>query len=387
MSINIVPRLLESLPPLFNIGNQTPSPSHAQPCTMPLASPPSTPPLANGVSNSEAILDLAVHVLTVEATSLTHLARAYAVNASARTSFVAAVQAIVRSLSAKGKVIFIGVGKSGKVAQKTVATMNGLGLLSCFLHPTEALHGDMGVIRAQDTVVLVSNSGTTAELAKVLTHVPARTAVVVMTAHPAATANSSDVSCPLTKGRESAILLPTPVHEGEEVTFGVSVPTTSTTVAMALGDALALAVADTMHNMEGRRTKDVFHSFHPGGAIGRRTRGRTLADLAVDVRSMPVLADTSVKVGECLMQAFRAPGGWVRVGRDGHAVVPPRRLKVLEDSNALLLATDAAVPREAWVKLDGAMKLEEVGGLVKGGQVIWVQLPDGSGFVESDDIL
>ncbi|KAF3914932.1 hypothetical protein ABW20_dc0108548 [Dactylellina cionopaga] len=250
-------RLFETLPANFNTTKAA--------CS--IVSPPHTPPLESGVANSESILDLAVHVLSTEAASLSYLTRLYTVNPSARTGFVRSVQAIVQSLNNHGKVVFSGMGKSGKIAQKMVSTMNSLGLMSFFLHPTEAMHGDIGIIRPQDVLVLVSYSGTTAELVKILSHIPPQTVVIAMTAH------CSVASCPLTANKENAILLPTPVHEKEEVTFGVSAPTTSTTVTIALGDALALAVADTMHLIEGRRTQDIFG--YDGGAGAKKIVGGT----------------------------------------------------------------------------------------------------------------
>ncbi|KAJ6260576.1 hypothetical protein Dda_4802 [Drechslerella dactyloides] len=378
------------------------NPAQHAPCPLTIGTPPGTPPLASGPSNSESILDLAVHVLATEAASLNNLTRLYTINATARTSFVAAVQAIVRSLTAHGKVVFSGMGKSGKVAQKTVATMNSLGLMSFFLHPTEAMHGDVGIVRPQDTVVLVSYSGTTSELVRILEHMPSQTTVIAMTAHAAATtaarmAMTSDgerlaggnvAGCPLTKGREGAILLPTPVHESEEATFGVSAPTTSTTVALALGDALALSAADTMHQLEGRRTQDVFHAFHPGGAIGGRKK--TLADWAVDVANVPLAEGTAetTRVSECLMAAFQSKDGWVKL-KDG-SVVPPRRLKSAGNTklDATVAVAGVAVAKASWIVLDGGMAVDAVRKVVKGGQVVLVQMPGGGmGFAESDDIL
>ncbi|RVD82532.1 uncharacterized protein DFL_006955 [Arthrobotrys flagrans] len=345
-----------------------------------LASPPSTPPLETGPSNSESILDLAVHVLATEAASLSHLTRIYTTNPTARTAFVHAVQCITHSLSINhGKVIFSGMGKSGKIAQKMVATMNSLGLMSFFLHPTEALHGDMGIIRAQDILVLVTYSGTTTELVKILSHVSAQTVVIAMTAHDCRN------SCPLTAGRENAILLPTPVHEKEEVTFGVPAPTTSTTVTVALGDALALAVADTMHMIEGRKTQDVFHGFHPGGAIGDRKR--TLEDCAVRVGDIPLLENVEGrKVADCLVLAFRAKGGWVGI-TDG-SVVPPKRLRAVDNPDMALEKAGIVVKKSEMVVLDGGIKIADARGLVRPGQILEIRLPGGEvGFAESEDIL
>ncbi|EPS37900.1 hypothetical protein H072_8362 [Dactylellina haptotyla CBS 200.50] len=362
-------RLFETLPPNFN------APGAKAACS--LVSPPRTPPLETGVANSESILDLAVHVLATEAASLSFLTRLYTASPTARTSFVRSVQCIVNSLNNHGKVVFSGMGKSGKIAQKMVATMNSLGLMSFYLHPTEAMHGDMGIIRPQDVLVLVSYSGSTVELVKILSHISPQTAVIAMTAH------ASAAGCPLTAGNENAILLPTPIHEKEEVTFGVSAPTTSTTVTIALGDALALAVADTMHHVEGRRTQDVFHSFHPGGAIGGSKKA--LADWAVLEGDMPVLESLEgKKVVDCLMMAFRSKDGWIRL-IDG--VIPPRRLKAVDIPEVSLTAAGVVVPKEQWIVLDGALKITDARNLVKPGQVISVRLAGGCiGFLESDDI-
>ncbi|KAF3919944.1 hypothetical protein AA313_de0204172 [Arthrobotrys entomopaga] len=385
---------LQTFPPNFNCTSSNCNPKASAESS--LVSPPSTPPLETGIANSESILDLAVHVLHTETASLSHLTKLYTTSPSARTAFVKSVQCIVRSLSIHGKVIFCGMGKSGKITQKMVATMNSLGLMSCNLHPTEAMHGDIGIIRPNDVLVLVSYSGTTEELTKMLSHVGSQTPVIVMTAY----SNNID-QCPLIAGRDDnggsdgkgiGVVLPTPVLEKEEATFGVSAPTTSTTVTIALGDALALAVADTMHHIEGKRTRDVFHSFHPGGAIG--SSKRVLSDWAVNASDMPVLNVDSegsegrkVKVGDCLMLAFRsAADGWVRVGDWG--VVPPRRLKAVENPDLDVREANIVVRKEEWVVLDGGMKVEDVKGVVKKGQVIQVIIEGGGvGFVESNDVI
>lgn len=237
----------------------------------------------------------------------------------------------------------------------------------------------MGIIRAQDILVLVTYSGTTTELVKILSHVSAQTVVIAMTAHDCRN------SCPLTAGRENAILLPTPVHEKEEVTFGVPAPTTSTTVTVALGDALALAVADTMHMIEGRKTQDVFHGFHPGGAIGDRKR--TLEDCAVRVGDIPLLENVEGrKVADCLVLAFRAKGGWVGI-TDG-SVVPPKRLRAVDNPDMALEKAGIVVKKSEMVVLDGGIKIADARGLVRPGQILEIRLPGGEvGFAESEDIL
>jgi len=111
--------------------------------------------------------------------------------------------------------------------------------------------------------MFVSYSGKTPELMAVLEHIPSSTPVLALTSH------TKPRDCPLLRERPDGILLPAPIHELEESSFGVCAPTTSTTVAIAVGDMLALTVADALH---AHKKRDVFRKNHPGGAIGQKTR-------------------------------------------------------------------------------------------------------------------
>ncbi len=111
----------------------------------------------------------ALHVLNTEATALHNLAQLYAKDAVARDGFHMAVEAITRTSKAhqgtgSGKLVIIGVGKSGHIAKKLVATFNSLAIQAVFLHPTEALHGDLGQIGPNDTLLMITFSGKTPEL-------------------------------------------------------------------------------------------------------------------------------------------------------------------------------------------------------------------------------
>ncbi|KAK2865327.1 hypothetical protein FQN49_003686 [Arthroderma sp. PD_2] len=209
-------------------------------------------------------IDTAIHVIATERAALENLERVYTTDDLARNNLERAVEQIACTINAGSKLIVCGVGKSGKIGEKVVATMNSLGIYCTFLHPTEALHGDLGMVRPTDTVLFITYSGKTSELLLVLPHLPPTTAVIVITAH------KQPSSCALLAGSSSAntILLPSPIHEHEEVSFGVCAPTSSTTVALAVGDALALAVARRLHTSPGRGPAEVFKSYHPGGAIG-----------------------------------------------------------------------------------------------------------------------
>lgn len=111
--------------------------------------------------------------------------------------------------------------------------------------------------------MFITYSGKTSELLNLLQHIPDSTPILAITSHKNA------AECPLIRQCPDAILLPAPIHELEEVSFGVCAPTTSTTVAIAVGDMLALTLAESMHQED---TKHVFRKNHPGGAIGAKAR-------------------------------------------------------------------------------------------------------------------
>ena len=154
-------------------------------------------------------------------------------------------------LSLQGRVILSGMGKSGHVARKIAATLASTGTPSFYVHPAEASHGDMGMITNKDAVLMISNSGETPELAPMIQYVRRRSIpLIAMTAR----ANSA-----LAKEADYTLLLP---KSPEACSIGLA-PTTSTTMQMALGDALAVTLAE----LKGL-TKEEFHSFHPGGNLG-----------------------------------------------------------------------------------------------------------------------
>jgi D-arabinose 5-phosphate isomerase GutQ len=117
-----------------------------------------------------------------------------------------------------------------------------------------------------DVILFVSYSGKTAELLALLPHIPTQTPIIAITSH------KHPADCPLLRSHANTILLPAPIHELEEVTFGVCAPTTSTTVTIAVGDMLALTVAEALYEREEEGVKDVFRRNHPGGAIGAKAR-------------------------------------------------------------------------------------------------------------------
>ena len=162
-------------------------------------------------------------------------------------------QAVKRILRCKGSLIVCGIGKAGLVGQKLVATFASTGTPAHFLHPAEAIHGDLGRIREKDIVLILSQSGETEEITRILPSVRRMgVPIIAMTA--------SETS---TLGRYAEIVLPLG-HFDEADSLGLA-PSTSTSVMLALGDALALVVSD----QRGFRAED-FARFHPGGTLGRK---------------------------------------------------------------------------------------------------------------------
>ena len=156
-------------------------------------------------------------------------------------------------LDCRGRVILTGMGKSGIIARKIAATLSSTGTPSFFLHPAEAIHGDLGVLRADDVIVALSNSGETEEILRLLETIKRLGARMV--------AITGD--CKSTLGQAADVALDCFVSE-EACPMNL-VPTASTTAALALGDALAM----TLFNAKGFQQDD-FANIHPGGKIGKR---------------------------------------------------------------------------------------------------------------------
>ena len=162
-------------------------------------------------------------------------------------------QAVTLILASKGRVIVSGMGKSGHIARKIAATFASTGTPAHFVHPAEASHGDLGMVTKGDVVLVLSNSGETSELADIIAHTR-RFGIPLIAV--AARAEST-----LMRQADVAILLP---PAAEACDTGI-VPTTSTTMTLALGDALAIAL------MEHRQfTPEHFRMFHPGGKLGAK---------------------------------------------------------------------------------------------------------------------
>lgn len=184
------------------------------------------------------------------------------------------LDAISLILETKGKLIITGVGKSGLVGAKMAATFASTGTSSFFLHPTEALHGDLGMIGKGDTLLAISSSGESEELTKILPHIKRFDIPLI-----GLTGNESS-----SLGSYADVFLDISV-EKEACPLGIA-PTTSTTLTMALGDALAVAL------MEHRGFKqEDFASFHPGGSLGKKLFVR-IKDL-MRTTELPIIKHTT----------------------------------------------------------------------------------------------
>src|SRR5437870_9734579 len=172
----------------------------------------------------------------------------------------------------KGKIVLLGVGKSGIIAHKIAATMTSSGTAAVYLHPSDALHGGLGIVNSDDVVLLLSNSGETDELLQLLPYLKRRNVPLV--------AIVGKVKSTLAQ-RADAILDASVDEEACPLNLA---PTTSTTVALALGDALAM----TLMQAKGLTAED-FASNHPAGQLGKRLTLR-VADLMHSGAENPTIA-------------------------------------------------------------------------------------------------
>jgi arabinose-5-phosphate isomerase len=208
--------------------------------------------------------------------------------------FARAVESIARS---EGRVIVSGVGKSGLVGRKIAATLTSTGTPATFLHPADSVHGDLGIVGKSDVAILISKSGESHELLGLLDHLK-RLGVCTI----ALTSSSNS-----TLARNSDVALDGWVKE--EACPHDLAPTTSTTVALALGDALAIALLE-----EKGFDADDFARLHPGGAIGRRLLTRVSDVMTGD--NLPLLPE-SATMREAIVQLAERRGIAIVTGKQG----------------------------------------------------------------------
>jgi len=284
------------------------------------------------MTDTEAFLKTARQVITDEARALDVLAE------SLNEDFAEAVQLI---LQAKGRIIISGIGKSGHIGHKIAATLASTGTPAYFVHPAEASHGDLGMVSKGDVVLAISNSGEAPELANLLAFtrrfgIP----LIGLSSKPEST---------LMKQADVHLLIPS---LGEACGFGM-VPSISTTLTLAMGDALAIAL------MKYRDFKpEDFRAFHPGGKLGAQLS--TVRDLMH--ADLPVVP-TGTSMSEALLVMSQKSFGVVGVTDD-----TGRLLGIVTDGDLrrnmdglLNKTTDEVMTRDPLTIAPNAMAEEAVG--------------------------
>jgi len=246
------------------------------------------------IENLDAVAAIAAGKATLTAEAAALQAMAAALEGPLAAPFVAACGLMQ---AARGRVIVTGIGKSGHVARKVAATLASTGRPAFFVHPAEASHGDLGMIGEGDCVLAISRSGEVAELTDILHHCRRLTIPLIgMTAHAESTL-----------GEASDVVLLLPPHA--EASEAAPAPTVSTTLCMALGDALAVALLDAA----GFTAKD-FGAIHPGGKLGAMLKH--VRDVMRIGEDLP-LVGPDAPLGEALQRMGVRKIGCVGIVEDG----------------------------------------------------------------------
>ena len=194
--------------------------------------------------NDQKLRELGLAVIQVEAEAISSLAK------QINDDFISACKLL---FSCVGRVIVVGMGKSGHIAGKIAATLASTGTPAFFVHPGEASHGDLGMITKQDVILVLSNSGETEEILKILPLIKRLgIPLIAMTGNPLSTL-----------AKDATIHINVSVEQ-EACPLGLA-PTSSTTAALVMGDALAISLLEAKGF-----TRDDFALSHPGGSLGRR---------------------------------------------------------------------------------------------------------------------
>ena len=201
--------------------------------------------------NKSQVLKSAKEVLNIESKAINDLAKGLDDN------FFKAIESIK---NLKGKLIISGVGKSGNIAAKIAASFTSTGIPSVFLNPVDASHGDMGIVRVDDILIVLSNSGESHELSDLLDFAKKQSIKIISIC--------SNKKSLLAKNSDINLILP-PHKEADKLS---TIPTTSTTMALALGDALCCCLLDLREF-----DKKAFKLLHPGGKIGKKLK--TLSEI------------------------------------------------------------------------------------------------------------
>ena len=214
--------------------------------------------------SSNQIIENGKEVIRIEAQAVNDLKN------SINGDFVKAVETIYAS---KGRVVLTGMGKSGIIARKIVATLNSTGTAAIYLHPTDALHGDLGMVRSEDVVILISKSGETEEISNLIPMLKRLKVKLIAMCGNRYSRLAKDCD----------IFLNIAVKE-EACPYDLA-PTASTTATLALGDALSVSLLQ-----KRKFTEEDFAFLHPGGSLGKR--------LSLKIKEIMITGERIPKVGE-----------------------------------------------------------------------------------------
>ena len=247
----------------------------------------------NKEKNTFDYIDVANRVLDIESAAIKNL------KSTLNKSFVKACEACE---NCKGKIIVMGLGKSGHIADKIAATFASTGTPAFFIHPSEAIHGDLGMIDKEDVVLILSNSGETEEIVSLIPMIK-RMGITIIA---------------LTGNKKSKLSNEASVHVYVEVKEEACpmnlAPTASTTAALAMGDAIAVALLE-----KKGFTKEDFAKSHPGGSLGRKLL-LSLGDIMHKDNEIPIVYETD-KLASGLIEMSEKALGMTAVLNDNNELV------------------------------------------------------------------
>jgi arabinose-5-phosphate isomerase len=247
----------------------------------------------NKEKNTFDYIDVANRVLDIESAAIKNL------KGTLNKSFVEACEACE---NCKGKIIVMGLGKSGHIADKIAATFASTGTSAFFIHPSEAIHGDLGMIDKEDVVLILSNSGETEEIVSLIPMIKKMGITIIA----------------LTGNKKSKLSKEASVHVYVEVKEEACpmnlAPTASTTAALAMGDAIAVALLE-----KKGFTKEDFAKSHPGGSLGRKLL-LSLGDIMHKNNEIPIVYETD-KLASGLIEMSEKALGMTAVLNDNNELV------------------------------------------------------------------
>lgn len=295
----------------------------------------------------EGVISLARNVVATEIQALDRM------SSRIGAAFEAAIDIV---LGARGRVVVVGMGKSGLIGKKIAATMASTGTPAFSVHPGEAFHGDLGMIKPIDVVLMISNSGETEELIRILPFLEyQKNPVIAMTGRPDSTL-----------GRHADVVLDVSVEK--EACNNNLAPTSSTTAALVMGDALAVVLS-----MKRNFQTEDFARFHPGGSLGRRLLTR-VADV-MHKENLPVCAADATfrdvvhvvnrgRLGMALVMQGEALLGIITDGDIRRAFDSDRDYRSILARDIMSVDPKVASPDERFADAEARIHAARIGGLV-----------------------